>query len=268
MRGSEHHRPDTDRSADARVAVPRLSQDDSHWSFYASDHELAKSKRKLDQFLLPLLERLDAHRVLEVGCGSAAFPIWLRDLGYEAFGVDPALRPVITDQYSYLASTDGGHLPHEDRLFDLVYSLEVIEHVGARFRARELASDVRQQRAEFVAELCRVSARYVFIATPNRLFPADEHAQDRRGRHGFRLHSPFEGFTVSASDLEALFAPNGFKLASFESAEGYYALERVRRVFGRPGEMVSRTLLNMSSVPWLAKSPLSPHLFVLFERDQ
>ncbi|WAX55916.1 class I SAM-dependent methyltransferase [Jatrophihabitans cynanchi] len=267
MSRSEAHHEDGDGSSH-RATVPRLSQDDSHWSFYASEHELSKSKRKLDNFLLPLLERLDARRVLEVGCGSAAFPIWLRDLGYEAFGVDPSLQPVITDQYAYLASTDGQHLPHEDRFFDLVYSLEVIEHVGARFRARELAEDVSEQRAAFVAELCRVSARYVFIATPNRLFPADEHAEDRRGRHGFRLHSPFEGFTLSASDLQQLFAPNGFTLRSFGNAEGYYALERVRRVLGRPGQAASRMLLKLPSVPWLAKSPLNPHLFLLFERAQ
>jgi SAM-dependent methyltransferase len=243
-----------------------LNREDSHWAFYSSDHELRKSRRKFDQFLRPLLERLNAHRVLEVGCGSAAFPIWLRELGYDAYGVDPSLQPDVGERYDYLAAVTGEHLPYMDQFFDLVFSLEVIEHVGATFGTRELAVDVVERRARFVAELCRASSRHVFVATPNRLFPADEHAQDRKGRHGFRLHSPFEGFTLSASDLERFFTPCGFPLRSFHSAEGYYALERVRRALGRPGEVASRGLLRMSAVPWLARSPLNPHLFMLFER--
>lgn len=59
---------------------------------------------------------------------------------------------------------DGRALPFADGAFDYVYSHAVIEHCGSR-----------EAQLQFVAELCRVAAKGVFVTTPNRHHPLEFH---------------------------------------------------------------------------------------------
>lgn len=244
-----------------------LLRDNSRWRFYQSEHELSKSRSKLRAFLLPSLRRLPVHRLLEVGCGSGLFPILLREAGYDAYGVDPDFEAQVTQRYPFLMAGQGQCLPFQDQSFDLSFSLEVIEHVGTTDGMLNLGQSYAAERKLFVRELCRVTSHYVLITTPNKYFPVDEHATNSRGGFSFRVHSPFEHKTLSVSELEAMFRICGFQIASFVNPTGYYQFERVRRTFGRLGVAFANLLLRAAQNRFLGRSPLNPHLFLLFVRS-
>ena len=54
-------------------------------------------------------------------------------------------------------------LPFPDKMFDIVFSAAVLEHVGSR-----------KKQSFFVREIMRVSKRF-FLTTPNRWFPIEVH---------------------------------------------------------------------------------------------
>ncbi len=243
-----------------------LLKDGVIWKGYDDSHSIDVARLKIKNFLEPQLRRLSAHRVLEVGCGSGIGPIYLRSVGFEAYGVDPHFREDVTEQYEFLSNDDGTSLPYPSQHFDLVYSLETIEHVGTRDGMLDLVENYDEIRMKFLSEICRVSARYVIITTPNRLFPVDEHSADRNGNPSFRFHSPFEAKTFSARDLKRQLRYNNFRLVTFLNPKGYYQLERVKRIFGTIGLRMANRLLNMSSNSIIGYTALNPHLFLLFER--
>lgn len=77
---------------------------------------------------------------------------------------DPAIRTKGIARGIHLVRADGCALPYADKSFDWVFSNAVIEHVGARKRQDQFASEIR-----------RVARRGYFVSTPNRLFPIDPH---------------------------------------------------------------------------------------------
>ncbi|HIK17035.1 MAG TPA: methyltransferase domain-containing protein [Leptolyngbyaceae cyanobacterium M33_DOE_097] len=86
------------------------------------------------------------------------YPEKLIAVGMEDASFLEELYPGVT-----FCQTDGRSLPFPDKMFDLVVSFAVVEHVGTR-----------EQQTAFVKELCRVG-KHVFIATPNRWFPVEFH---------------------------------------------------------------------------------------------
>ncbi|MBT0653159.1 methyltransferase domain-containing protein [Geobacter luticola] len=243
-----------------------LLKDSVIWKGYDDQHSIEVARLKIQNFIVPQLQRLNATRILEVGCGSGVGPVVLRESGFEAYGIDPHFKDDVTDTYSFLISGEGKRIPFPDRHFDLVYSLETIEHVGTRDGMLELAEDYQIERRLFIRELCRVSSRHVIITTPNKYFPVDEHHVDMHGNPGFRVHSPFENKTLSARELRNGFREFGFELDAFLNPRGYYQLERVKKKFGRIGSLVSDGLLRLSSNRLIGGSFLNPHLFLLFRR--
>jgi ubiquinone/menaquinone biosynthesis C-methylase UbiE len=59
----------------------------------------------------------------------------------------------------------GLQLPFRDRVFDVVHSSAVLEHVGSL-----------QNQIAFVQECCRVARKWIFLTTPNRWFPVEFHS--------------------------------------------------------------------------------------------
>lgn len=82
-----------------------------------------------------------------------------------AVGLDDASFLVRQHPGLQFCRGDGRALPFRDGSFDVVHSSAVLEHVGS-------TSDQRR----FVAELCRVARRVVFLTTPNRWFPIEFHS--------------------------------------------------------------------------------------------
>lgn len=100
-------------------------------------------------------------RILDVGGSSS---IW------QFASVRPRLTilnfPSALDrgfQGANLVAADGRILPFKDRVFDIVFSNSVIEHVGTRVDQQHFAEEVR-----------RVGRSY-WIQTPNRRFPIELH---------------------------------------------------------------------------------------------
>ena len=130
--------------------------------------------------------------------------------------------------------------------------------MGTEDGAIKIALNYKDERKKFVKELCRVSRKYVVVATPNRLFPIDEHGGP------LRFHSPFEKFTLSLNDLAELFTENGFSQYQCLSGVNYYEFERIQKLFGNIGVSLSKILLKMAASKFLSKTPFVPHLFVMF----
>lgn len=59
---------------------------------------------------------------------------------------------------------DGRNLPFDNLSFDYAHSSAVIEHVGSR-----------EQQAQLLREMWRVSRKGIFVTTPNRWFPLEFH---------------------------------------------------------------------------------------------
>ena len=100
--------------------------------------------------------------VLEVGCGGAELSCALGErYGLDCTGVEPfpIYAPRI-DPARVIKST-AEQLPFDARRFDLVIAKDVLEHVD----------DVERT----LDEMLRVSRKYVYLMSPNYLFPYEAH---------------------------------------------------------------------------------------------
>lgn len=100
----------------------------------------------------------DTHSVLDVGCGDGCFVNTLVSIFPNRFNrvigldcSDEALKHVKTEKLN----GDIADLPFEDESFDLVTSLEVLEHLP------------QEDFKKGISELQRVSEKYILISVPN-----------------------------------------------------------------------------------------------------
>ena len=192
-----------------------------------ADEQRAHWRRFYDAFLAPWLQRENAERILEIGCGVGMGIRFACEEGKEAYGIDlPCLSPfwakVENDPASFFLA-EGARLPFPDDYFDALYCLGVIEHVGTLVGHYTLADDDWDQRVAFARELLRVTkpGGRLLITCPNRRFPIDIHHEPtddatspgtmrfRRWfyrRFGMTLHWPFGRYHLfSLGDLRRLF---------------------------------------------------------------
>jgi SAM-dependent methyltransferase len=210
-------------------------------SLYLSDHERSKTRRRTIEWTIPVLKGrgLEGGKILSAGCGNGMDVVELRERGFQSVGFD--LYPPAAPAAPWVAIARAHSIPFETGSFDAALCLEVIEHIP------------RAERSAVSNELLRVirPGGFIIIATPNRYFPADEHAS------WLRIHSPFRDDTLSAKELEELFGRKGRTL----TWKRYFQFER----FGVLGAGINQavTLFDNSL---LHRSALNPHLFLAFQK--
>lgn len=100
-------------------------------------------------------------RVLEVGCGGGELLGLMSSAGFDCYGIEPFPQYSSRFNQARVLRAYSEKLPFESGSFDLVIAKDVLEHV----------SDVR----ESIAEMVRVSRKYVYVMSPNYLYPYEAH---------------------------------------------------------------------------------------------
>jgi len=182
--------------------------ENGNYEYYADDERL--NMRFINDFSAPLLASLydeserPTVRVLSVGCGVGIDVEILRNMGYNAWGMDCGSRCMFWLKRQYpdrLVRCTDESLPFPDNFFDFVMCHQVLEHVGVVDDSTTLQRNYRERRKQFLHNLLRVtkSGGYLNIATPNRLFPVDPgHAPNFMG---VRVHGPHYHFLTSYGDM-------------------------------------------------------------------
>jgi SAM-dependent methyltransferase len=236
------------------------------WNFYRTDHEIRKSRRRTEEWTIPAIKRFyDGGRLhlLSVGCGSAVDVVVLREHGYLCWGADPD-ENCFADAREFFVQSDSCSLPFDSAGFDVTMCMEALEHIGAPNTNREWKPrpEYRANRKRAVEELLRVTkpGGLIIIVTPNRLFPIDEHGT---GKTGIRWHLPFRDLTLSYFELRRLFLPKCDQMGVLPY-EGYYELEKLKRLGGLPLVRLAKSVLPIFSNRFL--HIFGPHLFVYFRK--
>src|SRR5690554_5488849 len=143
-------------------------------------------------------------RVLDAPCGVGRASIWLAEQGLDVTGID--LGKATLTLAGELANEAGvevkfeSHdifaLPYESGHFDATLCFRLLHH----FESEEL-------RARLIAEICRVSDRYVLMS---RITPLSVTSLRRRLRR-FVSGKPIKQYPVTAKALHAEFTKHGFK---------------------------------------------------------
>jgi ubiquinone/menaquinone biosynthesis C-methylase UbiE len=123
------------------------------------------------RFIIPMFEAFigSGKLVLDVGCGKGGFGAIIRtvpekNLNPSIIGADLELSMLKKAKsfYNEVVLCSADYLPFKDRVFDAVFSIEVIEHLN------------EAQGHKHVAEIERVSKNLVVITTPSHFFPQDK----------------------------------------------------------------------------------------------
>jgi ubiquinone/menaquinone biosynthesis C-methylase UbiE len=134
---------------------------DSDPKYREVDHPVVQTfaRQRLD-YLASWLDLPSIHSALDVGCGDGFSTVFMAEQVRRVWAVDrstPMLSRHPLKNDGRLARADIGRLPFADNSIDLVYCWEVLHHVADPDAA--------------VAEMARVSRRWVLVAEPNRNNP-------------------------------------------------------------------------------------------------
>ena len=162
-----------------------------------------RDRQRLDYFIPNYLVKwLDSSwTICSVGCGSGYDVECLRRIGFDAFGFDPGARTAEFCRRGaavpFLRRGKAEELPWGKGRFDVVYALEVIEHVGCKDFGCELLGDSDSIRVSFL-EACLDMLKpggKLLLTSSNRACPLDP-----GHRH---LYSPVTRFAIEWLGIQA-----------------------------------------------------------------
>jgi len=240
------------------------------------------------RFVAPMLQRHFAHRrpetvrVLDVGCGLGHTINVLRELGYDAWGLEPGGRRKDADSRAapFILPYFSQDLPQsrpDIEKFDMVMSHAVIEHVGTTDGNGDLAPDYRDYRVLFVnsqLDLLRPGG-LLLLCGPNRLFPFDF----QHGDHQYGVLGPLKrsvpalrhitipwhkrNFLVSYGDMAAIARQSGRRLTFLDEPQrGYSSMSQFRN---RPSlQAAYRAYISgVSMLPRAVRRPFETHTILV-----
>ena len=164
----------------ATLDVNKIVSPDTTTAEYAEEQTRANTD-KVHSYLVPLIKKLKVTAILDVGCGLGTMVKALRDLHYDAYGVDlPALGKYWREQslpkeHFFVVGPSSMRLPFYENSFDFVYSFGVAEHVGTSDGHAARRPDYHDIRREWLREIYRIvrPGGFLLIGGPNRNFPID-----------------------------------------------------------------------------------------------
>jgi len=243
------------------------------------DHDQVLREEDQAKFTLvaSLLSRIEAYRagkglakqdmrVLDWGCGRGRTVLWLRERGYQAYGVEIDARPVengrplarsrgLDAEQVLKVMEPGGHVPYPDGFFHFITSAEVFEHVRdlegvAREMARLLAPGGRA---------CHVYAATWFVVEGHLLMPFVHWLPKNRLRLWLIRLWIWLGVEARLPAYEGLTPEErAQKFYRFTLDETFYrSIPEVRRPFERAG-LVAYT--DTAHGPMISRHPLTRHL--------
>lgn len=235
------------------------------------ENQRATHAKKVDNFLVPIIQELDVHSILDVGCGVGLMVQRFNRLGYQAHGVDLESMagewPEDSLQNYTVVQAEPFMLPFQDDHFDFIYSLGVIEHVGTTDGRSARHVNYHEIRRQWLLEVFRVLKRgkSMLIGGPNKGFPVDPHGPDqdacwlekfsRRALKRVTLHRTFgEYFLWNYTDFHSYLQGTAYALKPV-SVSRYYeytcSTPRVLRRFVKAYvDNIPEFLLGTGFNPW------------------
>jgi len=250
---------------------------------YAKEQESYPIRRYKD-FLRPFVEAEPTGRILEVGCGVGTETALLVNDGYDAYGLDVPDLSKFWDQLGnskerYFAG-DAARLPFHDNIFDMVFSLGVIEHIGTSDGHADLLENYWDVRQSYANEMWRVTkpGGRILIACPNKSFPIDIQHGVEAGHNGIRstifiktginIHRTWgKHQLLSYGEMKKLFQLAG-KPHSFQplSLKGYFGFGRFKSGFLRP--LTNLCAWYVNHLPrFLRGTFFNPYMLVQIRKD-
>ncbi|MDO8421533.1 MAG: class I SAM-dependent methyltransferase [Parvibaculum sp.] len=242
------------------------------------EHEQNRIRGMLRRYLVPMLKSGD--RVLSVGCGLGSDVVELRSLGFEAYGLDPSrlnLENMSPERRAYFRVGAVEDVSFNGDVFDFVYSLDVIEHVGCVGFGTVLSAEAEKTRVKFIAACLRVIAPggVLLMTTSNKLCPIDPghwhkyHWFGRlfphRSKFGISLPWSKKNFLVSRRDVVRLVAlaglPGKFRV-EFEKAALYPNISEKKGVIAK----LITVILKFADTKFLIGTAFSPLLVLRITR--
>ena len=249
--------------------------------------ELDRNKRRFDVFIPQYLANHinKSESICSAGCGTGYDVEVLCNLGYDVYGFDPGVRT--TDWKSRpealgkrLKMAFAQDLPFGKDRFDVIYALEVIEHVGCEDGQWKLLPNSFQIRRDFLQgclDMLKPGGR-MLLSTSHRLCPLDP----GHGHHytwltnfvlrktGIGLAVPWhrKNFVLSWNDVARLLAATSYR--------NRYSMRRlpVRNYlahsrFAAHWSLIKRSVdayMSVVSLPILIASPLNPVLVLEIQK--
>ena len=102
-----------------------------------------------------VVEQLPRGTLLDVGAGEGAFAKWANETGFDVHATDVDQKRFLVSEIPFTQADLSGRWPFADNSFDLVVSIEVLEHV--------------ENHHHFLSECCRICkpTGRIVLSTPN-----------------------------------------------------------------------------------------------------
>lgn len=185
-----------------QISYDRVKSDTQSAQSY-SHRKQDKHQQEMAMLAKAFAKTSGLKRVLDAPCGVGRASIWLAQQGHEVTGIDLgqaalSLAQELANEAGVkvkFESQDIFALPYEDQHFDATLCFRLLHH----FESEAL-------RARLIAEICRVSGRYVLMS---RITPRSVTSLRRRLRHALSGKA-IKQYPVTAQQLHTEFAKHGF----------------------------------------------------------